>query len=151
MVVGLLSGCNIVFTGDTGLPDGIDIYDGAYSTSYQDGNGRFIICDNATTELSYAFAYDGALESWTSYLRGVQSGQVTGRATFTPNSGNVSYGSDYVEVTYTIPAYNAPLAVAPQAIVVRPVVKGYTRLYLQVNGYREGYDFLSRNIPVVDC
>ena len=151
MVVGLLAGCNVVFTGDTGLPDDIDIYDETYTTSYTDDNGRFIICDNYENRISYAFSYDGALESWTSYLRGVQSGQVAGRATFTPDSSNVSYGSERVTVTYTIPSYTAPLSVAPQAIVVRPVVKGYTRLYLQVNGYREGYDFLSKNIPVVDC
>ncbi len=150
VVAGLLfAGCSFVVT-DVGLPSGIDIYNESYSTSYRDSDG-FVICDNLTTRITYSFAYDGALESWTSYLRGVTTGEVEGRATFFPESDGVIYNSDFVEVTYTIPPYNAPLSVAPQAIVVRPVVRGYTRLYLQINGYRRGYDFLSRDIPVVDC
>ena len=151
MLAGLfLTSCNVVVT-DVGLPDGVDIYDESYLTSYRDDSGRYIICDNYTTQITYAFSYDGLLESWTSYLRGVRSGEIAGLATFFPDTRGVSYRDDYVEVTYTVPSRNAPLSVAPQAIVVRPVVKGYTRLYLQVNGYTEEYDFLSQSIPVVDC
>ena len=151
MLAGLfLTSCNIVVT-DVGLPDGIDIYDESYLTSYRDDSGRYIICDNYTTQITYAFSYDGGLESWTSYLRGVRSGDITGLETFFPDTRGVYYDSDYVEVTYTIPPYNAPLAVAPQAIIVKPVIEGYTRLYLQINGYIEEYDFLSQSIPVVRC
>lgn len=153
-----LAGCDFVITGsvDLAYPPNFSLYNASYNTNYQadadgDGDLEFVICDDRTTELSYHFDYDGDLRQWTSFLKGVTTGQVRGEVTFYPETGGVRYGSQEVDVTYEIRAGAAPLLVAPQGITVVPVpdVIGYTRLYLRVNGYTGLYNLSSRAVPVL--
>jgi hypothetical protein len=147
----VLAACDITI--DWG--SGFSISNATYSTNFQDRSGGSYICDNTTTYLTYSFNYSGTLTSWTSYLKGENTGVVKGRTTFTPSSPYVDrYGNNYVEVTYTIPSGTAPLEAtsqaAPQSIIVvpNPQVIGYSRLFLTVNGY--SHPLLSNPIPVIN-
>jgi hypothetical protein len=153
-VITLLSGCEIIITGDLVYPPGFNLTNASYSTNYRadadgDGDLEFVICDDRTTELGYHFDYHGDLQRWTSFLRGVTSGQIRGEATFTPGSAGNPPG--HVDVTYEIRSGAAPLLVTPQGITVVPIpdVIGYTRLYVRVNGYSGLYSLSSAPVPVL--
>ena len=149
----VLSGCEITVTSRPGRPPNFVLTDASYQTNFEadiEGRRRFVICDDRTTFLTYRLEFDGELDSWTSYLRGVRSGDIEGRATFDSRDSRVNrYGDGFAEVEYEIRARGAPLLVAPQAIVPRPKVEGYTQLILEVNGYEEGYELSSDDIPVL--
>ena len=157
-----LVSCEVVATGGGTPYDDVTIRDAGYRTDARatiDGVDRFVVCDDRVTELSYAFDYAGPLAAWTSYLRGVSTGDVIGRRTFRPSSAGVSWDPHHVEVTYAIPSGIAPLgtgdgaSLGPQAIDVVPVPKviGYTRLYLELGSSR-ARQLVSKDIPVLaDC
>ena len=151
----ILSGCEIVVTNQPGRPPNFELLDANYQTNYEadvDGDGelRYVICDDRTTFLTYTLRFEGELDTWTSYLRGVRTGEVVGRETFDSRDTRVNrYDEGEAEVEYEIRARGAPLLVAPQAIVPRPKVEGYTQLFLEVNGYEEGYELSSNDIPVL--
>ena len=150
----VLSACSGVITVDIGLPEGVTITNATYSSNYQatiDGRSRDVICDDRTTELTYSFRFTGNLNSWTSFLRGVNTGQEAGRVTLNLNSSVVDYNqsTSTVTVRYQINAGAAPLAVSPQAIVITPKVEGYTQLFLEFSGVSKAYDLLSDDIPVL--
>jgi hypothetical protein len=105
---------------------------------------EFVICDDRQTELIYSFAYTGTLGSFRSYLRGEDSGNIPpdGNKTFSTSSlGNP------VEVSITIPAGLAPLAIEPTAIGVSGII-GYSTLHLDFPGTSQ--DKTSRRIAVID-
>lgn len=156
----LLVGCQVSF--DLVPVPGLVLRNASYRTNVRatvDGRERFIICDNRTTTLSYSFDYTGALLSWRSYLRGRNTGTIRGDRRFTL-ADVVRPGR--VEVTYTIPPYQAPLsvnelpdaaAIAPESIIVvpRPTVVGASELRLEVNGIGRSVVLSGRDpIPVVD-
>ena len=158
LLLPILAGCEFVITGsvDVLFPPGFSLYNASYNTSYKadvDGDSalEFVICDDRTTELSYHFDYSGDLRQWTSFLKGVTSGEIRGEVTLYPDTAGVGYGSQEVDVTYEILARAAPLVVSPQGITVVPLpdVIGYTRLYLRVNGYSGLYNLSSNAIPVL--
>lgn len=158
----LLVGCNLPLSPTPDDPhDEFVLYDADLLTNYRGSDGRYYICDNYTTQLSYAFSYRGDLISWTSYVKGELSDRVRGYATFTLRSPNVRYdrSAKRVEVTYDIYPYTAPLSVeeplesvTPQSIVVvpTPVIVGYSKLHLQINGVDDSYVGESEFIPIID-
>lgn len=155
----VLVGCEIVITGPIGLPPDFRISSASYQTDYSafvDGVERNVICDDRDTILTYSFNYSGTLDYWTSYLQGVDSGEIAGRVTFTPNDNGVTYTSSSVSVRYIIRPYAAPLLVGPEGVsseaivpVPAPRVIGESVLLLNINGYSRGYQLISRPIPVV--
>lgn len=154
----LLAGCEIVISGGGTWPDDLVISNAGYltdATATIDGVERYVVCDDRLADLTYFFDYDGVLESWTSYLKGVTTGDVIGRRTFTPDTAGVRFTADDVMVTYTIHAGVAPLdqddALAPQGIVVVPApnVIGYTELYLRIESTSSVLRLVSRKIPVL--
>ncbi len=70
----LLGACTI----SVAPPFSID--DLSVQTDYEDETG-FYICDDATTEVTYSFAYEGDIASWTQELREYTDGEFTGRTT----------------------------------------------------------------------
>lgn len=147
----VLSACDVVITGEPGPGSDIRIYNAKYSTNF-DGN---IICDNRTTYLTYEFSYDGILTRWSSYLKGLNSGDVFGYDTFYPSDSRViNFNDNYVRVTYAIPPYTAPLSVPAsdtlntQGIVVSD---GLSRLYVKLNGLSRDYNLSSKDIPIIQC
>ena len=154
----LLAGCEIVISGGGTWPDDLRITNAGYLTDAKatiDGVERYVICDDRLADLTYYFDYDGALESWTSYLKGVTTGDVIGTKTFYPGSPGVHYTQNDVMVTYAIYPEMAPLAqqdaLAPQGIVVVPApnVIGYTELYLRIASTSAELRLVSRRIPVL--
>lgn len=153
----LLTACDIVITGGTVWPDDVIIRNAGYLTDAKatiDGHERFVICDDRVADLTYFFEYEGDLAGWTSYLKGVTTGDVIGVRTFTPSSPGVTYTSQDVLVTYAIDPGIAPLAqddLTTEAIVVVPVpeVLGYTRLYLRLESTGSVLRLVSSDIPVL--
>lgn len=149
----IMTGCEITVTSRPGRPPDFTLTDASYQTNFEadiEGRRQFVICDDRTTFLTYRLEFEGELDTWTSYLRGVQTREVVGRETFDSRDSRVNrYGDGFAEVEYEIRARGAPLLVAPQAIVPRPKVEGYTQLFLEVNGYEEGYELSSNDIPVL--
>jgi hypothetical protein len=151
-----LSAC-VVTIGD--LPTGVTISNANYETDRFitiNGQQRNVICDDQTTILTYSFSFSGNLETWESYLQGVSSGRVVGRMTFDLDHPNVNYDAttNTVSVRYQIQPGAAPTLVSPdgplpQAIVVNPTIRGYSTLYLNVNGHSRDYQLFSNDIPVV--
>lgn len=155
LMLGLIvTACEFTISGNIDFPN-LEVSNARYATNYRTDEGRSVICDDRTTELTYSFDYQGDLDRWSSYLEGSRGGRV-GERTFYPDYRG--YGAAHVEVTYGIPPYTAPLSVdpnegevTPQAIVVvpKPVVIGHTTLYLSVNGYGSRA-FSSDPIPVIN-
>lgn len=156
----LLAGCEIVVTGGVGGSSDVDIWNASYATDAKavvDGVETFVICDDRVTDLRYSFEYEGALQTWTSYLHGVHSGDTIGRQTFSAGDPRVSYEPHRVSVTYGIHSGMAPLAndadgtVETAGIVVVPVphVIGYTLLYLELDGPASARRLVSKDIPVL--
>lgn len=162
------SGCDILIEFVPPEPE-LEITAASYGTNFRDRDNNSIICDNATTRLTYRFEYRGELRSWRSYIQGIDTGDIRGDNMFSLTDSRVdTYGPDYVQVTYSIPPGTAPLSVgdgvvgdsaaSPESIVVvpNPTILGYSRLKLTINGDNETYEFESgserdRNsaIPVV--
>lgn len=153
----LLSACDIIISGPS-VPPSVNVFNASYSTNYEatiNGVTQDIICDNRRTELNYTFDYSGNLDSWSSFLRGVESGEIDGLESFT-EADIARYGE--VDVTYEIPPGEAPLKeeserLNPQRIVVvpNPQVVGRTMLYVTVNGGSNRIPLSSdRSIPVVN-
>ena len=156
----LLSACTVTIDGG-GLPPGVDIYDAQFTTDWEapvNGDLQNVICDDRTTNLTYSFRFSGDLDTWESFLRGVNSGDVEGRVTLDLEDSRVGFdpSTNTVTVNYEIRAGGAPLltaprpeAITPQAIVPEPVVEGYTQLFLRVNDFDEDYELFSRDIAVL--
>lgn len=149
----LLVACDVTVEID-GLPPGLDVYDTTYATDWQadiDGRTRNVICYDRDTNLSYSFRFDGSLYDWTSYLRGVETGDEAGRVNLDLDDSRVDYRAADGEVTvnYLIRANAAPYLVAPEAIVPTPRVRGYTKLFLEFDNANEPYPFTTNNIPVL--
>ena len=155
----VLAACDIVIAPSDpdnprpGRPPGFELLDASYQTNFEadiDGRRRFVICDDRTTFLTYRLEFDGELDTWTSYLRGVNTEEVVGRETFNSRDSRVNrFGDGFAEVQYEIRSGGAPLLVSPQGIVPTPKEIGYTQLFLEVNGYEEGYELSSNDIPVL--
>ena len=157
----VLSACTVTFglEVDRRPPGGLTTSNETYRSNYEayvDGVRTPIICADRTTLVTYGFNFSGDLRSWSSYLKGRRTGATVERATFTANSRTVDYGSNRVDVEYTIPAGLAPQStqdapIQPQGIEVVPkaVVTGYTELFVDINGFGEGFGFRFRGIPVV--
>ena len=134
---------------------------GSVSTNFQatlDGEdaAQDVICEDRITELSYSFTYSGSLTSWTSYLKGVTTGEEAGRETFTLNSNKVDRDGNTVTVTYTIPAQTSPLltdgGITTEAITVVPSPRqiGATQLFIGLEGALGAAEALRADpIPVV--
>lgn len=155
----MLSACTITVFPGGGTGTTTTITGLSFSSNYTDNTGKSLVCDNRTTNLTYSFSYSGSLDSWTSSLIGVQSGQTAGTATFYLTSPEVNAAGNQVAVTYSLSPGTAPLsvpktgAISPQSIIVSPVIKGYTDLkitFYDLNG-GSGTARLGQNIPVVDC
>ena len=164
VLAGLLAGCNVVVQPNPVTPPPpLEVLQASYSTNFSAPDGQPAICDNKATTITYAFRYQGQLESWTSYLKGQTLGKESGRRTFTPTSPNVSaYEISGYKVTYTLDPNTAPYAVdpselSPQGIVVTPVPNptpiGTAKLYLVLRGTNgEAKPFISQPIPVyINC
>ncbi len=160
LLAGPLSGC-LVITPEPVIPPvtPISVLEATYRTDVS-VNGQPAICDNRTTTLSYTFRYQGELESWTSFLKGVKLGEEKGMRTFTPNVSGVSpYEENGYEVTYTLGANAAPYAASEKgqgskAIVVVPVpqpqIIGASKLHLILTGADGNAEpYISPEIPVV--
>ena len=156
----LLTACEITISANPtpGLPPGLKVTNASYSTGFeadidQNGSNEAVICDDRTTNLTYRFSFSGDLDRWESYLQGTTTNVIEGRATFDLGSRYVNYDprTNTVSVNYEIRRGGAPLAVAPQGIVINPKVSGYTRLYLEINDGSDiyEYDFTSKDIPVL--
>ncbi len=98
----LLGGCTIIIS-DT-LPSFVS--DLVVDSNYRDANGRKLICDEATTVVSYTFFHDEALSHWHARLQGTTTGRVSGSVTLTPER---LIGTE--KHTYVIEPFAAPLAV----------------------------------------
>ena len=171
----LLSACEFTVSGTVEptepqpRPVSINVDTASYATNYQaivNGNRRFVICDDRTTELGYEFRYSGRLNSWTSLLRGNTTGTEAGRRTF--DSSQITEPG-LVKAIYEIRATNSPLLtegpvsseaeLSTQGIVVTPDPSdlgprrpiGYTDLIIRVNGSTgRGTSLVSdRPIPVI--
>lgn len=159
VLLSLLASCTGEFTVtiDLGLPPGITISNAGYSTNFTktiNGTNQFVICDNKTTDLNYHFNYGGSLNSWSSFLKGATTGTIKGQANFT-SADIYDPTNREVRVTYGIASHVAPLAVDPigtTAIVPVPkaTVIGYTKLFVNINGYTKSHQLVSTKIPVVD-
>jgi hypothetical protein len=153
----LLGGCLIITDDPEPTPDPLEVISATYETNAA-VDGQPIICDDRTTEITYRFRYQGELESWTSYLKGVTLGQIKGEETFRPGAEGVSpYETNGYEVTYTLGPNVAPYASgeASKAIIVvpDPTVIGHTILHLRLEGTNgESASYFTAPIPVVqDC
>ncbi len=157
-----LGGCLIVTPTPGTSPRPLTVLSATYETNYRTDDGTSVICDNRSTTLVYRFTYQGALESWTSYLKGQTLGTVKGQRTFNPDSEGVSALEEQgFEVSYVMSPLFAPYRngakgeVSPQAIVVVPVPQprplGATKLYLTLVGEDgESQPYVSGSIPVID-
>ncbi|HHO56387.1 MAG TPA: hypothetical protein ENK21_08340 [Trueperaceae bacterium] len=154
----LLTSCGkLQVTIDIGLPPGITVSNAGYSTNFTkviNGSTRFVICDDRTTNLNYHFNYTGQLNSWSSFLKGATTGTEKGYASFS-SADIFDPANKEVRVTYGIAANVAPLAVAPiNTTGIVPVPKatiiGYTKLFVNINGYAKSHQLVSSKIPVVD-
>ncbi len=132
------------------------IYNAGFSTNYTaqiNGNKKFIICDNKTTNLKYHFNYTGDLTSWSSFLEGATTHTVKGSKSF--GSANITDRVNrYVEVIYGIGDHTAPLSIDPIATTgITPVptarVIGHTLLHIKANGWTTSRRLISSEIPVV--
>ena len=150
LITTLLASCTFSgnFEGEVGLPPGLTISDATYGTDFEatvDGELQDVICNDRTTNFTYSFTFNGNLQSWESYLKGVETDRIAGRISLDLNSDFVDYNAatNRVTVNYEIRA-NA----APQAIVVNPVLAGKTRLFLQFGTYN--YRLLSDPVPILE-
>jgi hypothetical protein len=126
-----------------------------FSTNHT-ADGRSVICDDDSTNLRYTFTYTpnllGELRSWDQRLVGVNDGEVRFTRRFVPDDDQVTFSGTTYTVNTVIPARTAPLTVDGQAIIVEPVVKGQSRLVIEVNGtLNDTQTFQSRPIDVLDC
>lgn len=143
----LLAACTVSVDGNINPPPP-EISNASYRTDFQamvDGRNQDVICDDRVTNLTYSFDFDGDLDTWVSYLKGVTSGDIAGRVTLSLTGDNrVSYDrvNDRVTVNYQINAGAAPLA-----IVVSPKVVGESQLFLQFGN--DSVKLLSNPIPVL--
>ena len=147
LVIVSLSACTVnVEPGPDPEPEDITISNIAYESEFTariDGETRDVICDDRNTKFSYSFDYSGDLTTWSSYLQGVDSGtinedsRITRTVDATPEEGVVTQG-DNIAVYYTLTPESAPTLTAPsidtQGIVVEPIVKGFTQLFISVEG-----------------
>jgi hypothetical protein len=143
----VLAACQVSV--DVGMPPGLSVSNTRYETNFQasiNGQNRYVICDDRETTLTYRFDYTGSLTSWSSYLRGRDSGVIEGRARFT-SADIVTPGR--VIVDYRIPRELAPLSegvqptseISPESIIVVPRILGYTELWLDIGNFRNSYRF----------
>lgn len=126
-----LSACTLTID----LFDGFDVTGFTYSTSFPEGSSPDIICDDLTTTLTYSFTVSGGQpSSWTSQLKGENTGQIKGKQTFIPGDPQVTRSGNTYSVTYVIAPRQAPLLIdgdlATQGIDVTPT--GSTILELAV-------------------
>lgn len=147
-----LSGCFI----EISPAPGFAAYDFQYQTNFvSNQTGKYIICNNLTTNLTYSFKYRGFQPtSWVSQLRGKETQQTKSRVNLTPSSQFVgTMGSNGYWVNYQINPDGAPRFEEPtlttQGINVTPT--GATILELTVYGV--GIDYQLSNppeIPIVE-
>ncbi|MEM7734741.1 MAG: hypothetical protein AAF267_03040 [Deinococcota bacterium] len=132
-----------------------EVSDFTFSTNHT-ANGLSIICDDDSTNLRYSFTYTpnllGELRSWDQELVGEDTGEVRFTRRFFPSDDQVTFEDTTYTVNTVIPSRTAPLTVDGQAIIVEPIVKGQSRLVVEVNGtLNDTQIFRSRAIDVVDC
>ena len=135
---------------------GIGIYNAGFSTNYVatiKNQKQYVICDSKKTNLTYHFNYTNPVKSWSSFLKGVNTGTEKGQAYFTAADINDTTNR-YIEVVYGIANYVAPLAVEPiETTAIVPVPKatviGHTKLIININGYTKSHQLVSNEIPVV--
>ena len=152
-LVPVLAACEISVSGSW-QPVDFAVTSASYETNYRavvNGIEDSVICDDRTTEVTYTFAYSGELHSWRSYFKGVTYGQIVGDMRFVPSDPGVErLGPQELRVTYQLSPGVAPLALGPTTdelapestadpvlgpqIVVEPVVLGWSKLHLEVDG-----------------
>lgn len=155
LAVMLLAACEFTISGEITLRD--NIRNASYSTNFEaviDGEERFVICNDRTTTLTYSFTYEDRFTNWTSYLQGVDSGDIRGEVDLNLNDSRVQVNGNRVTVTYEIQAGAAPTLSEPvldsQAIVVVPDAVGYTRLYIRTADFANPAPLISNPpIPVL--
>lgn len=147
LTLSLLAACQVNVADNNGLPPGLTISNATYGTGFEaevDGELQDVICNDRTTNFTYAFTFDGDLRSWESYLKGVDTGRVAGRISLDLNSEFVSYDAATGRVTVN---YQLQPGAAPQAIVINPKVLGKSQLFLQFDTYN--YELLSDPVPIL--
>ena len=159
----LLSACNfsIKFTPPPivtiDVTPGIGIHNAGFFTDFVatiDNQKRYVICDDRKTNITYHFNYTNPIKSWSSFLRGVNTGTVKGQAYFTA-ADITDTTKKYIEVIYGIGRHVAPLAIKPvETTSIVPVPKatviGYTKLIININTFSSSLQLVSENIPVID-
>lgn len=162
-LAGVLSGCLIIAPEPTPDPDPVTplrVLEATFRTNFS-ANGQPAICSNLTTTVSYSFHYQGELESWTSYFRGVTLNQIKGERTFTPDGPEVNpYETNGYEVAYNLGPNFAPYStdetgLGAKAIVPVPVPQpvkiGASKLYLVLEGEDgDAQPYVSPEIPVIE-
>jgi hypothetical protein len=92
------------------------------SSFYTDTNGNPIVCDDATTPLSFEFLYSGDLQRIEVSLVGVTTG-----ASRAPQVTDSSFTNGNGVVRFVVPVRSAPLRAGPQAIIVVPTSSAIRR------------------------
>lgn len=146
VMLSLLAACQVNVNGGD-LPPGLEIRNATYGTNFEaelDGELQDVICNDKVTDFTYSFIFDGDLDTWESYLKGVETGRVAGRISLDLDSEFVKYDRATGRVTVN---YKLNPGAAPQAIVISPKVIGESQLFLQFGTYN--YELLSNPVPIL--
>ena len=144
----LMGACNVVVV--TPEPD-FSASNLTVDSNYSDDTGPYI-CNDATTEITYSFDYEGNLRRWTQALveydpKGNDTGSVTYEEVIRPENRDADITGDTLTYTFTIQPDTAlePVQVqlAPQQIKV--VVD--TRLEIEATGTDGQTEVLSVELP----
>lgn len=147
LFITLLAACTLSVTGEVGLPEGLEISNATYETDTQaqvDGETQYVICNDRTTNFTYAFTFDGDLNRWRSYLKGVETNRIAGDVILSLTDDRVAYNRSTGRVVVN---YKILPGAAPQAIVVNPKVAGKSRLFLEFGNFT--YPLLSDPVPIL--
>ena len=99
-----------------------EISDLSVSTDYEEDDGTFYICDDATTEVTYRFSYEGTIARWTQELQEYKDGEFTGRTTLQrtvrPENSRATVTDNEVTFRFLVDPGEAlePQGVSPQQI-----------------------------------
>lgn len=157
---GLLASCGGGNVIDSGYYGNYNPSAGATLTSLSDYttnwtyNGTPVICNNASTTISFNVNWNGYLNSVGFQFKGYNTGNYINTNTYAINS---SVGS--AKANFTLGVNMAPLSVTDQpitsqSIVVNPTTLGYTYVRAQGvdgNGYYTNVIQSDYSIPVMNC
>ena len=143
----LLGACNIIFVTDDPEFGASDL---EVNTDYEDEAG-FFICNDATTEVTYTFGYEGEVERWTQELREYNAGdEFTGRATLErtvrPENSRATVTEDSVTFRFIIDPFEALEPINSQVSTQQNVVVD-TRLQVEATGTDGSTEVLIADLP----